>query len=797
MGWGIQMINRAGSLMIKDENVLLKILKSLILKLNFKNIVIGTLALLISRASIMDGLTPFGIAFLTAYLIKYGSSMGIMIFASFGILSVHVMNAYYYLITIWLLFFLNGILKDRIRVNTLKYSILSSLLLIITKTAMLFTDAFYIYDFIMTVFEGVIVFTLTYIFSYSISIFERKLSDVFTNEEIISGAIMISLAISGLGNIAVFNLSLKVIIGVVIILVFAYFKGPAFGTTIGVTIGLITGMSNNNIPLIISIYGFSGLLGGLFKDLGKLGTSLGFIVGNAIMSFYINGFVESMLLYKEIAISVFIFFILAATIEKNNGMILGKDGLTYSNIQYSKRIRDITYKRLKEVSNVFNELALTFKKAAEVRNFSQQKDISGFVDEVVNDVCKGCSMYKFCWKQDFYTAYHSMFDIMSLIELNGNINENLLPGYFKKRCLKLQNIIDKCNYLFDIYKINYRWEKKILESRQLVSEQLDGVAAIINDLANTIYKDIRFADDLEREIYLKIKENGIDIKEVNCTQFQDGKFEILLELKSCKGKGMCLKDIIPIVSKIVGFDLTRDKFSCSIPGKNNRCSLKLIKANRYGAITKVCKWDESFNYVSGDSYTFGENENGYFVALSDGMGVGRKANQESNITISLLERFLEAGFDKELALKTINSILLLKSSDEMFSTVDMTIIDLYMGKAQFIKIGCAPTFIKRKDRVDIINSKSLPVGILKDVDFQVYEDNIEDGDLIIMMSDGVLDSNDKVDDKENWMAEVISNISSVNPQKIATEIINIAKSVSVNKNKDDMTVLVTKVWRRR
>lgn len=791
------MINRAELLTVKDENTFLKVLRNLALKLNLKNITIGLIALLISRASIMDGLTPFGIAFLTAYLIRYGNALGIIIITSLGIISIHGMSAYHYMAVIWLLFVLNGILKNKIKVNTLKYSILSFLLLIITKAVILLIGTFYMYDFIMAIFEGVIVFTLTYIFSYSISIFERGLGDIFTNEEIISGAIMISLAVSGLGDMTILDLSLKRIIGVVIILIFAYFKGPAFGTTIGVTIGLITGMSNNNIPLIISIYGFAGLLGGLFKDLGKIGSSLGFIIGNAIMSFYINGFVESMLLYKEITVGIFIFFILAIFIEKNNGIILGNNGLIYSNIQYSKRIRDITYKRLKEVSNVFNKLASTFKRAAEIKSFSQQKDISNFVDEVVNDVCKDCSMYKFCWEQDFYTAYHSMFDVMSLIELNGNINKNSLPEYFRKRCLKPQLIIDKCNYLFDIYRVNHKWEKKILESRQLVSEQLEGVSTIINDLANTIYKDIRFMDDLEKEIYLKLKENRIDIKEVNCTEFQDGKFEILLELKSCKGKGVCLKDIIPIVSKVIGFDLTRDKFNCSIPGKNNRCSLKLIKANRYGAITKVCKWDESFNYVSGDSYTFGENENDYFIALSDGMGVGRKANQESNITISLLEKFLEAGFDKELALKTINSILLLKSSDEMFSTVDMTIIDLYMGKAQFIKIGSAPTFIKRKDRVDIINANSLPVGILKDVDFQVYEDNIEDGDLIIMMSDGVLDSNDKVDDKEGWMTEVISNISSVNPQRIATEIINTAKSVSINKNRDDMTVLVTKVWKRR
>src|SRR5690606_12896233 len=130
------------------------------------------------------------------------------------------------------------------------------------------------------------------------------------------------------------------------------------------------------------------------------------------------------------------------------------------------------------------------------------------------------------------------------------------------------------------------------------------------------------------------------------------------------------------------------------------------------ALTEIVSKTNYYNEVSGDNYTFGEGENSYFVALSDGMGIGRKANNESSIAINLLEKFLEAKFDKELALKTINSILMLKSNDEVFTTFDISLIDLYSGKLQIIKTGAPATFIRKKDRVEIINCQSLPVGIL-------------------------------------------------------------------------------------
>ncbi len=775
----------------------LKVIRQVLGEINLHVFPTSILAFLISRVTIMDGLTPFGMAFLVAYLGNYGGSIIIPIASTLGLISIQGAEGSSYLVATWLAYTISIFFIRSFKKSTINLSIYGFLVFVTIRLAFTLVGEYFLYDVVMIGFEGIIVFTLTYIFGYSVSTVKGK-NRIFSNEEIICGAIMISLAISGIGSIAVYGYSIQNVIGVFLVILLSYSKGPAMGTVVGVTIGVICGMSTPDMPMVISIFAFSGLLSGLFKDLGKIGASIGFMLGNGIISFYMDGYNEMIIKFQEVLVATALLIILSKVIKGfEDRLALGIAKNTEFQDAYSDRLKDVTYKRLKEISQVFEELGATFNRVSHKERIIEQRDISRFVDTVAEDVCKNCSLRKICWENDFYTTYYAMFNVMNSIELKGAIAKECLPQALKKRCIKPDILANKCNYLFDIYKLNYQWENKILESRQLVSQQLEGVSKIIRDLANEMDKKLDFKEDVEKRILSRLKNSNIDIKEVIVTESTNENFEIHVEAISSKNSEECIEKIISIISEIVGFKLVENKFTTSTSRDKKRIKLKLLKANRFGALTKVSKSIESFNYISGDNYTFGERSNNYFVALSDGMGMGQKANLESDITISLLEKFLEAGFDKELALRTINSILVLKSTDEIFATIDMAIMDLYTGKSQFVKIGSAPTFIKRRNDVKIINSQSLPVGILKDIDFQIFEEEVQDGDLIIMMSDGVLDANCEEENKENWMANVISSIDSVNPQTMADKIINKANQIIGDNKKDDMTVLVTKVWKKR
>ncbi len=750
------------------------------------------LAFFISRASIMDKLTPFGLTFMTAYILSGRSNIFIVVSTLLGTLSFHGLKGIDYIVVVvaaWILF---NRFKSIKALSSIKSSLVTGSIFILIKSISLFIlNNVFIYDLFIVIFEGLVVFTLTYIFLYSLSV--ESIGKTYTSERAICAFITLALVLSGFHSLTIFGASIKNIISILFILFFGYTEGAFIGSTMGLILGMISYISQPEMPFLLAIYGLAGLLAGVFKDLGKVGSILGFLLGNGIVSFYINGYGISFLHLKELVLATILFSILYKPLDYYlSGHI---DFITRRSKErnYSYKKEEMTVKRLNEISQVFRELGETFKSSVEENNIQDVKEVYELIDDVANSICSNCGMKKFCWEEGFYTTYHSMFKAISLLEEKIPLKDENLPQLIKDYCINKSEIKKEIQNHFDKFKNNNMWKGKIIENRILVSDQLEGIAKIMEDMAKDIYINPIFKEDMEEMVLTNLINNKVNVKDVVVAELEDNKIEIYVEVDKPYKKENSQENIRRIVSDTMGVPL-KGEFNIG-QSKKERQRFKLIRSNRYNALTEVVSKTNYYNGISGDSYTFGEGENSYFAALSDGMGVGRKANNESSIAINLFEKFLEAKFDNELALKTINSILMLKSNDEVFTTFDISLIDLYSGKLQIVKTGAPATFIRRKDRVDIINCQSLPVGILKDVDINVYEEYLQDGDIIIMMSDGILEANKAMDNLERWMKDVIANINSLNPKRIADEIMDAVKEVSGGKVKDDMTLLVTKVWK--
>ncbi len=752
------------------------------------------LAFFIGRANILDKLTPFGISFIAAYIILGKLNIFVLISTILGIFTFHGLKGmdYFIAIIVMSLLFNNS---DRLKnLSIISSSIASSILFTIVKFAfILISKPIFIYDIFTILFEGIVVFALTYIFCHSLSMESSEMR--YSSESLICGIITLSLMLTGMQNMSIAGLSIKRILSILIILYLGFSEGAFVGGVAGISLGLISYISQPEMPFILSIYGLAGMLTGLFKDLGKLGSSLGFLLGNWIISFYINGFGTSFIKPWELGLAIILFFLLYNVL---NNYFSGYMEVALGRMKeksYSQRKDEITINRLKEISKVFGELSATFKSAAKYEKKFDAEKIYKLIDDIANSLCANCGMRKFCWEEDFHTTYNLIYNTISLMEENKCITEDNLPPSIKDYCINKDKVIEIMRNHFNIFETNAMWEKKLLENRQLVSEQLKEVGNIIEKTIKDIYTKPIFKDDMEEEIYANLKNKKIDVKNVVVVELDENKLEIYIDVDKAYKEKNSQENIERIVTDTIGTPLKVD-FVLDRP-KNEGKRFKLIRSNRYSALTEVATRANDYNNISGDNYTFGEGDNNYFVALSDGMGTGKRAKDESNTAIELLESFLEAKFDKELTLKTINSILMLKSNDEIFTTFDISLLDLYSGKLQVIKMGAPATFIKRKNEVKIINSQSLPVGILKDVDFNIYEEYLEDGDIIIMMSDGVLEANRNIENVEKWMKDIIKSINSINPKVIADTILEVAKNISKNQIRDDMTVLVTKVWKNR
>ena len=199
---------------------------------------------------------------------------------------------------------------------------------------------------------------------------------------------------------------------------------------------------------------------------------------------------------------------------------------------------------------------------------------------------------------------------------------------------------------------------------------------------------------------------------------------------------------------------------------------------------------------NGDNYSFLQLSDGRFVAmLSDGMGTGGKAYQASAMLVELLEEFLEAGFAQEMAIKLANSVMALDMQSQVYATLDFFGVDLFTGVGRLVKIGASATYLKHGDQVDMIVSTSLPAGVFTEFEPDAIELTLVDGDMVIMVSDGVMDAV-MAQSKELYLKDCIAEISASNPQMMAQQLMDKLYEEGISKVKDDMTILVFGIWKR-
>lgn len=214
----------------------------------------------------------------------------------------------------------------------------------------------------------------------------------------------------------------------------------------------------------------------------------------------------------------------------------------------------------------------------------------------------------------------------------------------------------------------------------------------------------------------------------------------------------------------------------------------------YHVLTGFAKATKETEKISGDNYSFCEMEQGKMLAiLSDGMGSGEKACRESGRVIEMMERLIEAGFRKEAAIQIINGALAAGEQEQNMSTLDLCELNLYNGSCEFIKVGAACTYIKREHLVDRLSARNLPLGVFQQIEPEIIRRQLQDGDYVIMLSDGVLDAMEQGIGEE-ILPELIGKITHANPGEIAGQILNYCLHQSRGQVRDDMTVLVIGMW---
>ena len=318
------------------------------------------------------------------------------------------------------------------------------------------------------------------------------------------------------------------------------------------------------------------------------------------------------------------------------------------------------------------------------------------------------------------------------------------------------------------------------------------VGEIIDDFTNQLANPVPLKKTIEAKIIEDLNRMEIAVRSLVLTKNRNDRYEVYITLKCNRGRLVVSDNVRKVVEEHMGIRLGLKEDSRSIVGRNYDI-LCLEQRPEFKCEVAVRSLSRYENQVSGDNFYVGDIWDGrMLLMIADGMGNGERAASDSRNLLDALEELLLAGFDKEMSIKVVNSYLSRHNKGERYATLDMLILDLHTGYGTMYKQGAAATYIKRDDRMEIVKSTSLPVGIVEGAEWENCEKKLYDGDLVVMVSDGILESI-VFENKEEYLRDMIMSCDDMESEEIAEKVIEEIKGISGNRLKDDATIIVGKL----
>ena len=528
-------------------------------------------------------------------------------------------------------------------------------------------------------------------------------------------------------------------------------------------------------------------LHGILNKFGKIGVVVGFALGNVLLAYVSNGYSVELIHFKEILIASIGLLAIPNNIHIELEEFIGKTKLLPVTPDRALNRSKEVAENLNNVSDAIQEIATTYNNVEDV-SYDANKKI--FIAELLNNLepYKENILYEDIADIDgkiLDQIFKFLLDKQEikkedLIEIFKRCNSYIIGiedkeinGYLKE---SIEQIIRTINTSYKICKSNFIWQRKIEQANKNAKKQLNNVSKAIHGMAQ------KLENTLESEKEFEIQKEEIIIKIDDISIHKKVRFFVEMYLSENE-ETKKIKEIEKILSKVLKESIVLDEETVGT-------HLRFLSDDKYDLYISNSEAAKSGSEVSGDSLTTIRLKDGnYLIALSDGMGTGGEAKSSSEKALRMLENLLLSGFDKNTSLELINTGLI-ANDIETYATLDIAIMDLYQGKVEFIKSGACPSYIKNKKKVQIVKANSLPTGIVEESNLNVYDRDIQDNDILLMCTDGILDSNIEYKNKELWLKYMLEDIETENTRKIADLILSEAIDNTFGKIKDDLSIVV-------
>lgn len=337
------------------------------------------------------------------------------------------------------------------------------------------------------------------------------------------------------------------------------------------------------------------------------------------------------------------------------------------------------------------------------------------------------------------------------------------------------------------------YQRQVIESKQIFAQHLKDISGALGEVSETVmHVSIPF-EHKRRALISYLKKQGIQVKEMMFLDGPRGKRKISITARSNGRRKYSVEDFAGFLSVFFDRRLVPSVESFYLLTKNFEVFLfeDEPKFSVMSATSRAVKEDEK---ISGDNYSIEECGDGNVVLMiADGMGSGESACKDSQAVIEFMEKFLDVGFQKEKAFSMINAAIAAQTQCCNLTTLDLCMLDLHNGEAEFLKAGAASSFCKRGKIVQEITSDMLPLGSFTELSPMSQTYSLMDGDMVIMMSDGVTDCFED-ESGNSRLCEIIARNNAVNPRELSDYLLQYAINCQGGRIRDDMTILVAGVW---
>ena len=450
--------------------------------------------------------------------------------------------------------------------------------------------------------------------------------------------------------------------------------------------------------------------------------------------------------------------------------------------------------QLEQYAEAFFSLADLFQKLPCQKERFGDAELEQLLLQVQETACAGCARGMECWRTNYYENWNVIFHLMDQLELEGEITQEGI-AQLEEVCTLPKETARAVTQAYMKQRSNLLWNNRMLEQRMAAGEEIYQTAVLWRTMAQGMAGSPRKEEKLSAKIWPELRSLGMELGSLRIVQRGEDGAEVFLVLRARKKLPVSAKTIAELLSDCMG-EKMRPAWNCTaVPGESFE-TFHFVPETRYQILCGISRITKDGELVSGDNYAFLQKDTGRIVmSLADGMGSGVGACQESEKVIELLEQFFQAGFPQETAVRMINSCMLLQNRDQMFSTLDLCMVDLYNAKCDFVKSGAAATFLMQGDELEVIRGRGLPAGILQQSDYESLHRQLGEGDTVVMMTDGVLDAL-PLEREEETMKEIIMDVHEASPKEISRGILERVLGYSDYRAKDDMTVLVAGMWKK-